>query len=294
MSGRSSRPAELLVVSGARRTTSSTTARSTRTTGSGRSPETGVRVTVIGGGFIGSEISGCAGQYERLRRDHRLPDAASARGFFLREPLGVRQRVLPLEGGRRPARREGCRDRSGGRDGSAGRHRRRTVDRMSTSSSPGSASNREPTLPRKRACARRRRARGRERKGRRADDVFAAGDVARFPATLLGGLRESSTRTMRRHTAAMSARTWPEPTRPTTTRRSSTSISSISATRMSGTWTAAGHRRRVGRAEPQGSRLLRRGRQTARVPALGRVGQVTQPARSIAAGRPVTGGACVR
>ena len=39
-SGCSSRPAELLVVSGARRTTSSTTARSTRTTGSGRSPET--------------------------------------------------------------------------------------------------------------------------------------------------------------------------------------------------------------------------------------------------------------
>ena len=86
----------------------------------------GVRVTVIGGGFIGSEIAAalamndCAVTIVFLTR-------ASARGYF-RGALGVRQRVLPLEGvDVLPG--EGCRDRSGGRHGSAGRHRRRTVDR---------------------------------------------------------------------------------------------------------------------------------------------------------------------
>ena len=68
----------------------------------------------------------------------------------------------------------------------------------------------------------------------RSGDVFAAGDVARFPAKRARQLDSgSSTRTRRTATAARSGRTWPAPTSPTRTCRSSTPTCSSSATRPS-------------------------------------------------------------
>ena len=102
------------------------------------------------------------------------------------------------------------------------------------------------------------------RRGRRGLPASGAGRPA----------SASSTRTTRRPTARRSARTWPAPASRTSTCRSSTPTCSTSGTRRSATWTRGSDRRALGRAEPQGRHRLRgRRRKTARLPALGRLGQ---------------------
>ena len=71
------------------------------------------------------------------------------------------------------------------------------------------------------------------------EDVFAAGDVARFPVAALGGDRRVEHEDHAKSHGGWSARTWPAPTSPTTTCRSSTPTSSISATRLSASSTRA-------------------------------------------------------
>ena len=107
---------------------------------------------------------------------------------------------------------------------------------MLTSSSPGSASNREPTLPKRdlwstTACSsdgagRGRGAGGRVRRRRRG---AVSRDAARRAPASRAEPRDD-TRPLRRREHGRSRR-------PTTTCHSSTPISSISATRPSGTWT---------------------------------------------------------
>ena len=65
------------------------------------------------------------------------------------------------------------------------------------------------------------------------DDVFAAGDVARFPVAALGRTLRVEHEDHAKSTVGRSARTWRAPTRRTTTCRSSTPTSSTSATRRS-------------------------------------------------------------
>ena len=79
------------------------------------------------------------------------------------------------------------------------------------------------------------------------DDVFAAGDVARFPASVLGTERPRRARGPREEPRrARSARTWPAPTSRTTTCRSSTPTCSTSATRRSARSTRASRPSRPG------------------------------------------------
>jgi NADPH-dependent 2,4-dienoyl-CoA reductase/sulfur reductase-like enzyme len=79
------------------------------------------------------------------------------------------------------------------------------------------------------------------------EDVFAAGDVARFPRPVWTNPCASSTRTTRRPTDERSASTWPARTRPTTISRSSTRTCSTWATRRSATSTRDRKRSRSGR-----------------------------------------------
>ena len=82
-------------------------------------------------------------------------------------------------------------------------------------------------------AGRERHRRRRIRARRRTEDVFAAGDVARFPVAALGGeLRVEHEDHAKSH-GRRSARTWPAPPSPTTTCRSSTPTCSTSATRRS-------------------------------------------------------------
>ena len=161
---------------------------------------------VIGGGFIGSEIAaalasnGCRGDDASSRRP-----AIGAR-LFPAEPRELRHRVLP-RAGRRGARRRDGRERREERR--LHRHAPTAGGRSTpTASSPGSGSSPRPSSRRRRASPvdngivvdELGRVGGR-------DDVFAAGDVARFPAPAARHRASaSSTRTTpRRHGQAVGA-----------------------------------------------------------------------------------------
>ena len=167
-----------------RRTTSSTTARSTTTGGCAALAGDGVRVAVIGGGFIGSEIAaalatnGCDG-------DHRLPGRRDRRAPLPRGALGLRERLLPREG-RHRSRRGARRERSA--PASVTTKSGTTIEADAIVAGLGIV----PATDLAEAA-------GLEvddgilvdeygRAGGR-DDVFAAGDVARFPVPALGGTR---------------------------------------------------------------------------------------------------------
>ena len=163
-------------------TTSSTSAPSPTTARSARRPPRASRFIVIGGGFIGSEIAAALrtnGCEVTLRRS-RSP--ASARASFpptsrrssptTTASKGVEvladETVASVEGTRRHDRR---RPRARG-----GLRRRRDSGSSRPPSSrptPGSRSTTASSWTSSAACG-----------GR--DDVFAAGDVARFPASALG------------------------------------------------------------------------------------------------------------
>ena len=120
------------------------------------------------------------------------------------------------------------------------------------------------------------------------EDVFAAGDVARFPVAALGGTRrvehEDHANTHGRHVGANMAGA----DAPYDHSRSSTGPLRPRLRGGGRRRLAAGHPRGVGRAQPQGRRLLRRGREAARIPALGRVDRVDAARDLIRASKPVT------
>ena len=80
------------------------------------------------------------------------------------------------------------------------------------------------------------------------EDVFAAGDVARFPAAALGDDMRVEHEDHAKSHGRRSARTWPAPASPTTTCRSSTPTCSTSATRRSASSTRARRRSPSGRS----------------------------------------------
>ena len=172
--------------------------------------------------------------HEWLRGDTRRPGAGHRGAPLPRRALGLRHRLLPRQGCRGARRRDRRVDRrhaghDGRRSGARGRRGRRGAGHRAGGRAPaeaGLAVDDGIVVDELGRCG------GRE-------DVFAAGDVARFPATRSGWPCASSTRTTRTATGARSAPTWPARASRTTTCRSSTPISSTSATRRSARSTRA-------------------------------------------------------
>ena len=138
---------------------------------------------MIGGGFIGSEIA-AALALNGCPVTMVFPEPGIGARIFPAAAVGGAQRLLPRARRRGAGRRVGDRDRAhdGGRSrsGTAGRSRR-------TRSSPDSGSSRTSSSQPTPAC-RSRTASSSTRFGRVGgrEDVFAAGDVARFPVAALG------------------------------------------------------------------------------------------------------------
>ena len=184
---------------------------------------------------------------ERLRRHDRLPGAGIGSRLFPAELVVVRERLLPREGRRRS--RRGA--RPGSSVGSGDAHRRpraaRAIEADAVVAGLGIVPNTELA-----------EAAGLEvddgilvdeygRAGGR-DDVFAAGDVARFP---VAGARRHAARRARgprrtRTDASVGANMAGAGHDRTTTCRSSTRISSSSATRPSETSTPGSRRSSTG------------------------------------------------
>ena len=164
---------------------------------------------------------------ERARGRARLPGGLGLRARLPAGARRVRDRLLPR------ARRGGAR-RLGRR---RGRGRRRPLDDGTelaadgvvaglgiepAASSPPAPGSRSATGSSSTTAA-----------ARRGEDVFAAGDVARFPLAALGDDASRARGPRATATAGRSAPTWPAPTSRTTTSRSSTPTCSTSATRRS-------------------------------------------------------------
>ena len=242
----------------------------------------GVRATVIGGGFIGSEIAAALAMNE-LRGHDRLPGRRDRREGVPGRPLAVRERLLPLEGRRRP--RRGRRSRRSAARGDAG-FRVVTADGRSIDADvvvaglgiePRTDLAEQAGLDGRRRRARRRvRTRGRTRRRlRRGRRRALPGD--RCSAALRRVEHENHANTHGRYVGAnMAGADTPYDYLPFFY----SDLFELGYEAVGDVDSRLDIGRRVGGAEPQGRRLLRRGRQAARVPALGRVGQGRRGARA--------------
>ncbi len=145
----------------------------------------GARVLVVGGGFIGSEIA-AALSCERLQRHDDVPRGGDRLRGSSRRPRARRHRLLPRARGRDREQDARCSPSSATASGFTSRPRpvrpsRRTRWWRASASCPATTSPRRRGLPAENGIA----VDDRGRVGSR-EDVFAAGDVARFPARDLG------------------------------------------------------------------------------------------------------------
>ena len=278
---RDRRPAE--AGAGLAATTSSTSARSPTTGACASRPRDGKRFTVIGGGFIGSEIAaalamnGCKVTLRLPRgRDRRaaLPAPTSPRfvtDYYREQGVEVLagESVASVDG---HARHDRERARARGR-----RRRRRARDRAGRPSSrprPGLAVDDGIVVDELG------RAGGR-------DDVFAAGDVARFPAPALGTtMRVEHEDNANSHGRAVGANMAGADEPYDHLPFFYSDLFELGYEAVGEVDSRHDDSRGVEGAEPQRRRLLRRRRGTpARLPALGRLGQGRRRDRADRGGR---------
>ena len=216
-----------------------------------------------------------------------FPEDGIGARLFPAELVGVRHRLLP-RAGRRGARRAGRVTAI-----ERGPRSRSTTARRSrpTRSSRGSGSSRRSSSPRRPGCRSRTGSSSTSAVASAArEDVFAAGDVARFPVAALGGDDARRARGPREEPRPGGRRaTWPARTSPTTTCRSSTPTCSTSATRRSASSTRATRRSPSGASRTAKGVVcyLDDGAAAARLPALERLRRVDAARELIRAGEPV-------